>query len=197
MAEPWMAARKSSSVACPRHRAIAWPNPARRMVTGWLLSGARFEIQFSRFLYPPALVSRSVGAKGVGEKAMSIDYSMPVLVVDDYQTVLRITRSILQRAGFKEVDTAADGEEALAKMRERRYGLVLCDWYMAPLDGLALVKQARADDTLKAIPIILVSGEGSPENLKAANDAGASGYVLKPFDSQTLKAKIETALAAA
>ena len=128
---------------------------------------------------------------------MSVDYSMPVLVVDDYQTVLRIMRSLLRRAGFAEVDTAGDGEEALAKMRERKYGLVITDWYMAPVNGLELVKQARADDALKETPIILVSGEGSPENLKAANDAGASGYVLKPFDSQTLKAKIETVFSAA
>ena len=128
---------------------------------------------------------------------MSIDYSMPILVVDDYQTVVRIMRNLLHRAGFAEIDTAGDGEEALAKMRERKYGLVIADWYMAPLDGLELVRQARADDALKATPIILMSGEGSPENLKAANDAGASGYVLKPFDSQTLTAKIENALAAA
>ena len=128
---------------------------------------------------------------------MSIDYSKPILVVDDYQTVLRIMRNLLRQAGFAEIDTAGDGEEALAKMRERQYGLVITDWYMAPVDGLELVRQARADDSLKSTPIILVSGEGSPESLKAANDAGASGYVLKPFDSQTLKAKIESALAAA
>ncbi len=128
---------------------------------------------------------------------MSIDYSKPILVVDDYQTVLRIMRNLLRQAGFSEIDTAGDGEEALAKMRERQYGLVITDWYMAPVDGLELVRQARADNSLKSTPIILVSGEGSPESLRAANDAGASGYVLKPFDSQTLKAKIETALAAA
>jgi two-component system chemotaxis response regulator CheY len=128
---------------------------------------------------------------------MSIDYSMPILVVDDYQTVVRIMRNLLHRAGFAEIDVAGDGEEALAKMRERKYGLVISDWYMAPVDGLELVKQARADEALKATPIILVSAEGSPDNLKAANEAGASGYVLKPFDSETLKAKIETVLAAA
>ena len=128
---------------------------------------------------------------------MSIDYSMPVLVVDDYQTVLRIMRNLLRTAGFAEIDTAGDGEEALAKMRERKYGLVITDWYMAPVNGLDLVRQARADEGLKSTPIILVSGEGSPDSLKAANDAGASGYVLKPFNSQTLKAKIETVLTAA
>ncbi len=128
---------------------------------------------------------------------MSIDYSMPVLVVDDYQTMLRIMGNLLRRAGFAEVDTAGDGEEALGKMRQRKYGLVISDWYMAPLNELDLVRQARADDALKSTPIILVSGDGSPDNLKAANDAGASGYVLKPFNSQTLRAKIETVLAAA
>ncbi len=128
---------------------------------------------------------------------MPVDNSMPILVVDDYQTVVRIMRNLLQRAGFAEVDTAADGEEALAKMRERQYGLVIADWYMAPVDGLELVRQVRADDKLKETPVILMSGEGSPENLRAANDAGASGYVLKPFDSQTLRAKIENVLTAA
>lgn len=128
---------------------------------------------------------------------MSIDYSMPVLVVDDYQTVLRIMRNLLRRAGFAEIDVAGDGEEALAKMRERKYGLVISDWFMAPVDGLELVRQAHADDSLKETPIILVSGEGSPQALKAANDAGAAGYVLKPFDSETLKAKIETVMTAA
>lgn len=134
---------------------------------------------------------------GVWAKVMSIDYSMPILLVDDYQTVLRIMQTLMRRAGFAEIDTAGDGEEALAKMRERKYGLVITDWYMAPVNGLELVKQVRADEALKGTPIILVTGEGSPENFKTANDAGASGYVLKPFDSQTLKAKIETVLAAA
>ena len=97
---------------------------------------------------------------------MSVDYSMPVLVVDDYQTVVRIMRNLLRQAGFAEIDTAGDGEEALAKMRERKYGLVISDWYMAPVNGLELVRQARADDALKETPIILVSGEGSPDSLR-------------------------------
>jgi two-component system, chemotaxis family, chemotaxis protein CheY len=128
---------------------------------------------------------------------MSVDYSMPVLVVDDYQTVVRIIRNLLRQAGFTQVDEASDGEQALAKMKERQYGLVITDWHMAPIDGLELLKQAKADDSLKGTPIILVSAEASPENVTAARDAGAVGYVLKPFDSQTLKARIESAFAAA
>ena len=128
---------------------------------------------------------------------MSVDYSMPVLVVDDYQTVVRIIRNLLRQAGFTQVDEASDGEQALAKMKERQYGLVITDWHMAPVDGLELLKQAKADDSLKGTPIILVSAEASPENVTAARDAGAVGYVLKPFDSQTLKARIESAFAAA
>jgi two-component system, chemotaxis family, chemotaxis protein CheY len=128
---------------------------------------------------------------------MPVDFSMPVLVVDDYQTVVRIVRSLLRQAGFTEVDEAGDGEEALTKMKERQYGLVITDWHMAPVDGIELVKQAKADDSLKGTPIILISAEASPESVAAAKDAGAAGYVLKPFDSQTLKARIETALASA
>jgi two-component system chemotaxis response regulator CheY len=128
---------------------------------------------------------------------MSVDYSMPVLVVDDYKTVVRILRHLLQQAGFAHIDEATDGEEALNKMKERKYGLVISDWHMAPVNGLELLGKARADEALKDTPFILVSAEAAPENVAAARNAGAAGYVVKPFDSQTLKARIEAAFAAA
>jgi two-component system chemotaxis response regulator CheY len=82
-------------------------------------------------------------------------------------------------------------------MKDRKYGLVIADWYMNPVDGLELIKQAKADDGLKETPIILVSAEAAPENVETARNAGAAGYLLKPFDAQTLRARIETALDAA
>ncbi len=128
---------------------------------------------------------------------MAVNHSMPVLVVDDYQAIVRIIHNLLRQAGFADIDGASDGEEALAKMKARKYGLVIADWYMNPVDGLELVKQAKADDGLKETPIILVSAEAAPENVETAKNAGAAGYLLKPFDAQTLKARIETVLSAA
>ena len=99
---------------------------------------------------------------------------MPILVVDDYKTVARIIRTLLIQAGFQEIDEANDGEEALARMRERKYGLVLSDWYMAPTSGYELLQKAKADEQLRATPFIMISAEASPENLSAARKAGAS-----------------------
>jgi two-component system chemotaxis response regulator CheY len=83
---------------------------------------------------------------------MTLDFAMPVLVVDDYSMVARILGRLLKQAGFANVDEATDGEEALAKMRERKYGLVISDWYMAPTSGIELLRQAKADDQLRDIP---------------------------------------------
>lgn len=118
---------------------------------------------------------------------------MPILVVDDYKTVARIIRTLLIQAGFQEIDEANDGEEALARMRERKYGLVLSDWYMAPTSGYELLQKAKADEQLRETPFIMISAEASPENLSAARKAGACGYVVKPFDALTLKARIAAA----
>jgi two-component system chemotaxis response regulator CheY len=125
---------------------------------------------------------------------MAIDYSVPVLVVDDYKTVARIMQHLVRQAGFADVDEATDGEEALAKMRERKYGLVITDWHMVPTSGLELLQKAKADEALKDTPFLMVSAENAPENLAVATGAGAVGYVVKPFDSRTLKARIEGAL---
>jgi two-component system chemotaxis response regulator CheY len=122
---------------------------------------------------------------------------MPVLVVDDYKTVARIISRLLMQAGFKDVDEANDGDEALARMRERKYGLVLSDWYMAPTSGFELLQKAKADEQLRDVPFIMISAEASPENLAAARKAGARGYVVKPFDAETLNARIAAAFAAA
>lgn len=127
---------------------------------------------------------------------MAVEASVPVLVVDDYQTMLRIMRHLLNQAGFETVDEASDGEEALARMRERQYGLVISDLHMAPVDGLELVRQAKADEALRATPIMLVSADEMPENVTAAREAGAAAYVVKPFDAATLKARIAAVLAA-
>lgn len=116
--------------------------------------------------------------------------AVPILVVDDYPIIVRILRNLLCQAGFEDVDDASDGEEALTKMRARKYGLVLSDWHMAPLSGLELLKQAKADDLLRDTPFIIVSAHADAENLVAAKHAGASAYIVKPFDALTLKTRI-------
>ncbi|MFG1400489.1 response regulator [Xanthobacter sediminis] len=123
---------------------------------------------------------------------MAIDLSMPVLVVDDYKTMVRIIRNLLKQIGFEDVDEAADGTEALTKLRERKYGLVISDWNMEPMTGYELLKQVRGDDALSEIPFIMITAEAKSENVIAAKKAGVNNYIVKPFNAQTLKGKIDT-----
>ncbi|MBH0238186.1 response regulator [Methylobrevis albus] len=122
---------------------------------------------------------------------MALDTSMSVLVVDDYKTMIRIIRNLLKQLGFEDVDEAADGTEALGKMKERRYGLVISDWNMEPMTGYELLKQVRADSSLAKTPFIMVTAESKTENVIAAKKAGVNNYIVKPFNAQTLKGKIE------
>lgn len=122
---------------------------------------------------------------------MSLDTSMNVLVVDDYKTMIRIIRNLLKQLGFTEVDDASDGTEALAKMKEKRYGLVISDWNMEPMTGYELLKEVRSDDRLARTPFIMVTAESKTENVIAAKKAGVNNYIVKPFNAATLKAKID------
>jgi two-component system chemotaxis response regulator CheY len=124
---------------------------------------------------------------------MAVDLTMPVLVVDDYKTMVRIIRNLLKQIGF-DVDEAGDGTEALAKLKERSYGLIISDWNMEPMTGYELLKQVRsdADASLNAIPFIMITAEAKSENVIAAKKAGVSNYIVKPFNAQTLKGKIDT-----
>ena len=122
---------------------------------------------------------------------MALDPTMPVLVVDDYGTMVRIIRNLLRQLGFADIDDARDGAEAIAKMHNRRYGLVISDWNMEPMTGFDLLRQVRSDPTLGETPFIMVTAESKTENVIAARKAGVNNYIVKPFNAQTLKAKIE------
>jgi two-component system, chemotaxis family, chemotaxis protein CheY len=128
---------------------------------------------------------------------MSVDLSMPILVVDDYNTMVRIIRNLLRQLGFQDVDAAPDGSTALAKLRDRKYGLVISDWNMEPMTGYELLKQMRADPKLNTTPFIMVTAESKTENVIAAKQAGVSNYIVKPFNADTLKNKIDAVFAAA
>ena len=126
---------------------------------------------------------------------MALDPSMPVLVVDDYSTMVRIIRNLLRQLGFADVDDASNGASALDKMRHRRYGLVISDWNMEPMTGFDLLQQVRADPNFGTTPFIMVTAESKTENVIAAKKAGVNNYIVKPFNAQTLKAKIEAVFA--
>jgi two-component system chemotaxis response regulator CheY len=130
-----------------------------------------------------------------GEQAMAVDLSMPILVVDDYNTMIRIIRNLLKQLGFEDIDDAADGASALSKMRGKRYSLVISDWNMEPMTGYDLLKEIRGDPNLAGIPFIMVTAESKTDNVIAAKKAGVNNYIVKPFNAQTLKSKIETVFA--
>jgi two-component system chemotaxis response regulator CheY len=125
---------------------------------------------------------------------MPIDKSMNVLIVDDYKTMLRIIRNLLKQIDFNNVDEASDGGDALQKMRNGNFGLVISDWNMAPMTGLQLLQEVRADARLKHTPFIMITAESKIENVVAAKQAGVSNYIVKPFNAETLKGKIEMVL---
>ena len=121
---------------------------------------------------------------------MAVDLEMPVLIVDDYKTMLRIIRNLLKQIGFNNVDEATDGQSALEKMREKRYGLVISDWNMEPMTGLELLQQVRADSDLEGTPFVMITAESKTDNVVAAKEAGVSNYIVKPFNAATLRNKL-------
>jgi len=122
---------------------------------------------------------------------MAIDTAMPILVVDDYATMIRILRNLLKQLGFENVDDASDGTEALELLRQKKYSLVISDWNMEPMTGYELLKHVRARDDTARLPFIMVTAESKTENVIAAKKAGVNNYIVKPFNAQTLKGKID------
>ena len=123
---------------------------------------------------------------------MAVDTSIPILIVDDYNTMIRIIRNLLKQLGFEDIDDASDGSAALAKMRTRQYGLVISDWNMEPMTGYDLLQEVRNDPGLAQTPFIMVTAESKTENVIAAKKAGVSNYIVKPFNALTLKSKIDS-----
>ncbi len=121
---------------------------------------------------------------------MAADKSMNVLVVDDYKSMVRIVRGMLNQLGFVNVDDAPDGAAAMALLKEKDYGLVLSDWNMQPVTGLELLKQVRAEERTKNTPFVMVTAEAKVENVIAARQAGVNNYVIKPFTLAVLKQKL-------
>lgn len=125
---------------------------------------------------------------------MAVDMSMNILIVDDYKTMLRIVRNLLNQLGFQNVDEATDGSSALQKLRSRNFGLVISDWNMEPMTGFELLREVRSDEQLKNTPFIMITAESKTENVIAAKKAGVNNYIVKPFNAATLKAKIASVI---
>lgn len=127
---------------------------------------------------------------------MIADPAMPILVVDDYQTMVRIISNLLKQIGFTNVDEASNGAEAFEKIQAREYGLIISDWNMQPVTGFELLQKVKADPATAGTPFIMVTAESKTDNVIAARKAGVSSYIVKPFNAQTLKAKIDAVFAA-
>ena len=125
---------------------------------------------------------------------MAVDKKLPIMIVDDYATMLRILKNLLRQLEFENVEEATDGGAALHKLKLGKFGLVISDWNMQPMTGLDLLKQVRADAQLKHLPFIMITAESKTDNVVAAKQAGVSNYIVKPFTAETLKAKMESVL---
>jgi two-component system chemotaxis response regulator CheY len=119
-----------------------------------------------------------------------VDRNIRILVVDDFPTMRRIVRNLLKELQFVNVDEADNGAAGLEKLRGGNYGFVVSDWNMPTMDGLAMLQAIRADPALKKLPVLMVTAEAKKENIVAAAQAGANGYVVKPFTAATLEEKI-------
>lgn len=118
------------------------------------------------------------------------DKNLRFLVVDDFATMRRIIRNLLKDLGFNNVEEAEDGQDALEKLRESSFDFVISDWNMPNMDGLQLLTEVRKSSELSALPVLMVTAEAKKENIIAAAQAGASGYIVKPFTAATLEEKL-------
>lgn len=122
--------------------------------------------------------------------------NLEVLVVEDRQVMLKIIRRLLVQLGYERIDEATNGVEALGRIAEKRYDVILSDWNMEPMSGFELLKLVRADPTTRDIPFVLITAEAKQVNILAAKAAGASAYLVKPFKLDALERTLDDILAA-
>ena len=125
---------------------------------------------------------------------MTVDRKIPILIVDDYKAMLRIIRNLLRQLDFQNVAEASDGASALQLLENQPFSLIISDWNMEPMTGLQLLREVRKSPRTKHIPFIMITAESKTENVIAAKQAGVSNYIVKPFNAETLKAKLASVL---
>ncbi len=120
-----------------------------------------------------------------------IEKGIKVLIVDDFSTMRKIIRGILKKLGFSYIEEADDGSNALPKLRQGGFGLVVCAWNMPNMNGLELLKAIRSDENLKGLLFLMITTETKKENIVAAIKAGENSYIVKPFTEEVLQKKLE------
>ena len=126
---------------------------------------------------------------------MAVDKNMNVLIVDDYNTMLRIIRNLLKQLGFPNVDEATDGAQAYDMVKKKKYGLIISDWNMEPVTGIEFLRNVRDSGAdFAGTPFIMVTAESKTENVVLAKQAGVNNYIVKPFNAETLKTKMAAVL---
>jgi len=120
-----------------------------------------------------------------------LDRNIKILVVDDFSTMRRIVKNLLQELGYSNIQEADDGNTALPMLKAAKFDFVVTDWNMPGMTGIDLLKAIRADPALKAMPVLMVTAENSREQIIEAAQSGVNGYIVKPFTGATLKEKID------
>ena len=121
---------------------------------------------------------------------MTAPSDLKFLIVDDFSTMRRIVRNLLKEAGFANADEAEDGAVALQKLKNGAFDFVVTDINMPNMNGFELLTQIRADAALKPLPVLMITAEARKEDIVMAAQAGASGYIVKPFTKATLEEKV-------
>lgn len=121
---------------------------------------------------------------------MPADLSMKILIVDDMVTMRRIVKNVLKQLGFSNIDEAENGQDGLQKLKAGKYDFVVSDWNMPVMTGIDMLRAIRADEQLKALPVLMVTAEAQQKNLVEAVQAGVSNYIVKPFTAETMQEKL-------
>lgn len=122
---------------------------------------------------------------------MDMDKGIRILIVDDFSTMRRIVKNLLNDLGFTNTAEADDGSTALIELKKVHFDLIITDWNMPGMPGIDLLKAVRADPALARIPVLMVTAEAKREQIIEAAQAGVNGYIIKPFNAVTLKEKID------
>ncbi|MCL0035238.1 response regulator [Thermodesulfovibrionales bacterium] len=120
-----------------------------------------------------------------------LNFGIKVLVVDDFPTMRRIIKNLLKQIGFEHIEEAENGTQALNKLKNDSFGLVVSDWNMPEMNGITFLRNTRQSEDFKGIPFLMVTAEAEKEKVIEAIKAGVDSYVVKPFTSEILKEKIE------
>jgi len=120
------------------------------------------------------------------------DKNIKILSVDDFSTMRRIVKNLLKQLGYYNVEEAENGEAAFEMMKENRYDLVISDWNMPVKTGIQLLRDVRADPSLKDTPFLMVTAEAEKDNVLEAMEAGVNNYILKPFTAKVLEDKLRS-----